>query len=128
MQRLCQRVWLAYLALVLIAPGGWCCFLAPAAPAETEPVSHCPHCPPPEPADSPDDDAPREPNGPMNCPCLDRQATAPVAADELKPVLHFAPLSGMVDVPAPASDTMPPARPALASSPPLHLLHCLWLC
>jgi hypothetical protein len=95
------------------------------ADAEKATTSTCPHCPKPAEKPAPKD---RQPEEPMDCPCLERQSPTPTVAERYQP--DFVLFTSLA-VPALVFDFRglagePPCR--LDTSPLLHLLHCQWLC
>ena len=114
--------------LLLALPAGWCClFACQGAPQDQPAACTCccggePGCPParqPRPA----------PAEPGKCPCADRDSTAPAGPKII---------GGGLSLPAPPAPAhVVPCRVATAGvadvdhpplGPPVHLLHCVWLC
>lgn len=126
-------------SLLLAMPQGWCCILASYMPkatgtaaSGTKSLAGCCPCQPlqSDPSDTP---TPAEkPSAPTNtiCPCADRHATLPDAPSveqvDAGFVLFLPPLSlvapGIEHRAAVAGADLPPP------TPPLHVLHCVWLC
>jgi hypothetical protein len=117
-------------AVLLACPPGWCCILprlhtakAASTPAP-EPVHSCCH-PQPPPAE-PDSDSDKAPVAVCNCP---REEATPPESSVATPDPDAAVL-----VPPPASETASVSAHAVETaqphslSPPLQLLHCIWLC
>ncbi len=127
-------------SLLLALPPGWCCSVGLAACGEKPPLaekqenappSHkgcccCPEALQTEPAES----APApKPNKPVTSCCCEKQPTAlPDTGwhlpdwDVSPPAIPVARLSVVRGVPGPTG------RVFVASSPPLYVLHCVWLC
>jgi hypothetical protein len=111
-------------SLLLVLPRGWCCIFA-ALGAKVTPAKGC-CCHPEGPADPA---VPPQPRPVKYCPCAERNTVAPEhpelpSADVLLCV-------GMTDLPPPRPLVLALDRPRsswLAHPPPLHLLHCAWLC
>lgn len=133
---------IAFVSTSLVLPTGWCCWLPavvaahlPARAVEkstpTPAPAPCCCCEPQttETAGTTDPTAPREaPPVPIKC-CCEAQAsllpkpiekTSPPAFVFALPVLAVAPPAVVVDVVAPCAGDI--------VSPPLHLLHSVWLC
>jgi hypothetical protein len=130
MRTVCHHLLVYVCGALLVAPFGWCCILPAALQAaqakSAEEAPRCPHCPAPEaPADENEAPAPAEP---MQCPCVERQAPAPTAADEYHPDLFTLSAPVVLDLPALQADDRPPTFGQFDPSQTRHVLHCVWLC
>jgi hypothetical protein len=111
---------------LLLLPQGWCCFVLCVAPAPPKPPVPSPpsccesSCPVPA------DEAPSEPTQPLLCCCDDLSSDRPP-----QQVVVTADLT-VSDPPSdpPSAEQRPaaPNAPFVASSPPAHILQCVWLC
>ena len=117
-------------ALPLAAPAGWCC-LAPRhqATAPAPKASHCCPCTP-----TPRHEQPRPP-GPQPAAPAHACDCRPAATLPAGPDARTADLSLPVSLPAPSAflsqataDVAEATDPPDTSPPPLHILHCTWLC
>jgi hypothetical protein len=116
-------------SLFLVLPSGWCCWidLAFAAPGEHAKRSCCAHKLPASPADGTPEPTRRD-----NCPCDQRQSTLLAKAHVDAPDLSSPVLTALI----PAQCHLIHGRivdfvrdvPIVSAQPPLHLVHCLWLC
>jgi hypothetical protein len=111
-------------SLVLVAPPGWCCLASRAeAPARAAACCGCPHrreAPAPAPAPK------KTPTKPFQCPCYDRQVTAPAGPTALTAApADFTPAAAAV---SPALVGPFAAAPARLSDSLLYLTHCAWRC
>jgi hypothetical protein len=125
-------------ALPLTLPSGWCCMLAlslgagrNAPPAGQRPTpARCAGCCCTVPTTAaPGEPAPRPvPPRPGSCPCVERDATAP--ADFKAPAFDLCVTAPLAFAPAPAApDVAAAVQPCPPPQlPPLHVLHCVWLC
>lgn len=126
MRTACHHLLVIVCSLLLAAPFGWCCFVPAFAQAEETAPVRCPHCPQhDEPRPAAPDESP-SPAEPMNCPCLEKQATARDGSEKFQPNLVTLAVPVALDVPAVAREV--PTSSAFSSSQSLHLLHCVWLC
>jgi hypothetical protein len=119
-------------ALLLALPPGWCCAAPQRAEVGTRSVAEhgCCHGGPthPDHGTAPDrEEAPAAPTSPC---CCVTEATTPASQETPAPDPASAPLV----LPVPAVD-LAPAVPGFTRgtrfhvpSPPLRLLHCVWLC
>ena len=114
-------------AFLLALPQGWCCFVPvpSACPNEAPANAKCSHC---------SRDVKHEPSAPTPEPakpdkvcCCQSDTLAGLNAEkfQLDPGL-VAPVSAAADIPLP-NRSAEIARCHLLS-PPLHLVHCVWLC
>ncbi|MCI0456822.1 MAG: hypothetical protein L0Z62_07575 [Gemmataceae bacterium] len=121
-------------AFSLAFPTGWCCRGFVAGAAETgeevpvEPHTCCHQTAPPQPTPDTEEDESPAPVPPACCCQPEPAVTAepvklPVAAD-------LAILAGSVTLDAPLFGGAAPSTPldTFAHSPPLQVLHCVWLC
>jgi hypothetical protein len=109
--------------LLLALPPAWCCW-APQLASAAQPESKRAPCCQNESAPKPTPAAP-----PAQCPCYDRNTTAPAAAEKVVADLSCAvqPVVAVVASPRAGPPAVaPPIPPPL--SQPLHLLCCVWLC
>lgn len=128
---------MALVAAALVAlPPGWCCRLVSARgcmPAETakaaaapQPLSCCHHKPVQK---QPSPCAPQSPAKPGQMLCCFPQPTVPQKTSWQAPDLAMLPFEQPVVL---ALGTLSPSLPEPAwfvvNSPPLNLLHCVWLC
>lgn len=108
-------------SLLLIAPQGWCCSSPPQAEKNAPETKQCCHCP--ESSDQPEIPEPSKP-----CECgLD--STVPAGAETFNPDLVLVSLPVGIEAGLTGGLSLGLAAPAPHSlSPPLQLLHCVWLC
>jgi len=123
-----------FCGLTLVLPPGWCCVMVAAPccqgkkhrePARETPV--CPHCQSETPS-APGDDAPVKPKRGPVC-CCDKEL--PTLASRTTPTPQAVAIVTAVEETAAAPSPLSSSTLWLAvhsGLPPLHILHCLWLC
>jgi hypothetical protein len=113
-----------FVSLILVAPPGWCCVASRAeAPARHAACCGCPHCretPAPAPA-------PKTPGKPVQCPCYDRQVTAPAGPTAFTAAPAVVTLVSAAAVSPELVGPTEPTSARLADSH-LYLTHCAWRC
>jgi hypothetical protein len=133
MRSLVLRTLLTACCIVLALPAGWCCYVSPRRLDEGKELPTTTHAgcrdlcgcqdreqPPPPPS---------EPSFPWECCCYELNGLLPPAPERAD-----CDLSLPVLLPVAATGTCwEMSRPALdlslpVPSPPLHVLHCVWLC
>jgi hypothetical protein len=128
-----MRILVHAVAVLTFLPVGWCCWL-PAAhadepkAADAAPCCCCAEKPAPKPKQTPSEETPQLPS----CCCDPQPALAPddaVAVPRSKLVLALDAVFNTSDIVAVEVSTWQPLSAVLRThSPPLHLLHCVWLC
>lgn len=112
--------------LILALPPGWCAAFCRAA-TPPEQAGHCSSCCPAErhePTPAPCRQAP-----PLKCCCADIDRTTPPSPEKLPLDLSFAvPLTSLDLEGRSAAGALLEQTGPRAAAPPLHLLHCVWLC
>jgi hypothetical protein len=118
-------------SLVLVLPHGWCCILVRTARAGSQPApktqhSCCCRTPISKPVPANQGPLPAKP-----CPCDDRQTVmasfAPLEKPKAQPT--FATVEPSFDLLAlAASNSVQAYSPVHPSSPPVHVIDCVWLC
>lgn len=129
MKRFTLQALVAFMTVLLALPQGWCCLVPRMLPKAKDAEAACCCCHVQSEAPKPQEPKPAEPSDPFVCCCEPREATQDqgVSLD-----LAFLPIAFV-----PAIDLIPPVHPILTASrdrssdsadPPLHVLHCVWLC
>ncbi len=135
-----RRVVTVALCLVAALPPGWCCYVGAAGccgrvstgAAETVPApcdgccgSCC--CPAEGPASRPNEPPRRLPLRTCRC-CLEQVMKQPDRVPRLAAPQAAVVLPAIAPPGPDLADSLPPADRPVTFSPPLHLLHCVWLC
>jgi hypothetical protein len=135
MKRKVRRILVHLCSLLVLMPFGWCCWLPVLRAQESSkekaaenPAPCC--CCVPKPAPAPEQPKEESPQTPSCC-CEPQPAallSAPVKAPTIFDALAI--VASVVGAPITLPFlTIPAEIPGHhANSPPLHLLHCLWLC
>ena len=124
----CLRCLALGCSLLVALPSAWCCILsAPVAAKEPTKARSCCRCAEREQAPAPQRRP--APQKETDCPCYDRNATAPDGPKVVDSDLSFPTAAGALAAVLVAmgdGDGTPVTLHLL--SPPLRLLHCVWLC
>ncbi len=141
MGNLFRQLLAAVLCLMVLLPPGWCCYVgggtcceesipktADAAPAPCDGCSRGCCCPPNRPASA----KPAQPKSPRpikTC-CCCQKYTADRPKPSRGPAVVAAPalLPTVVPMPADLGEPLPAEPWPIVFLPPLHLVHCVWLC
>jgi hypothetical protein len=127
--------------LLLALPQGWCCFFGVAdccaKPQQTQKEESAPPTPKrscccclEQPSGEPTDSEPvPPPTKPAKSCCCEKQPTAPPKAVQQLPDLDALPSTLPIPLTTDArEESVPAGQVFIGPSPPLHVLHCIWLC
>jgi hypothetical protein len=121
-----RRLIVAACSLTVLMPMGWCCWLLPVAQAETA-TSVCHSCCSQQKA-TPTPAKPKETPRPAPCECKPLAADLALPKDSDAPMPMLIVMDGVELVHVTLAKACVPPISQLDWSPPLNLLHCVWLC